>query len=82
VCQKLREEQIPDTYEPMERTLSVPSIHSRIAIDAIYMPEDGNGYSKAHVLINSFSKLVFIYPCKELSGLTAARAVLRWMTCR
>ena len=37
VCQKLREEQIQDTYTPMERTLHVTDPRQRIGIDAIYM---------------------------------------------
>ena len=80
VCQKLREEQIPDTYKPMERTLHVKDPRQRIGIDAIYMKEDKNGNSKAHVIINNFTKLVFIYPCKELTAESAARAILRYRT--
>ena len=80
VCQKLREEQIPDTYKPMERTLHVKDPRQRIGIDAIYNPEDRNGNSKAHVIVNNFTKLVFIYPCKELTAESAARAILRYRT--
>ena len=79
VCQKLREYNKLDTYKPRERNLTVDDPRKRIAVDAIYMKtSDANGNSRAHVIVNHFTKLVFIYPCQELNAKTAVRAILRY----
>ena len=79
VCQKLREYNKLDTYKPRERTLKVDDPRKRIAIDAIYMKNpDANGNSRAHVIINHFTKLVFIYPCADLNARTAVKAILKY----
>ena len=64
----------------MRRTLNVVDPRQRIGIDAIYMTPDRNGNEKAHVIVNNLTKLVFIYPCKELTAETAGRAILRYRT--
>jgi len=72
VCQKLREHNKLDTYRPRQRNLKVNDPRKRIAIDAIYMKtSDANGNSRAHVIINHFTKLVFIYPCQDLNARTS-----------
>ena len=48
-------------------------------MDMIEIDEDQHGYRYAHVIVNQFSKYVFIYPTKSANAYEAARALLRYI---
>ena len=76
VCQKklarpaeeeTRRETVIDVYEPFEE----------ISIDTITcLPVDGDGYTSIIVCVDSFTRFVELYPTKDLTAASAAKALL------
>jgi len=79
-CQKNRTNPPGVRLTPMVRHLKVSDPRSTISIDGLKItPRDQHGYTYAHVIVNAFSKLVYIYPAKDQSAETAAQAIISYM---
>ena len=79
-CQKNRTNPPGVRLTPMVRHLKVGDPRSTISIDGLKItPRDQHGYTYAHIIVNAFSKLVYIHPAKDQSAETAAQAIISYM---
>ena len=78
-CQKAYGNQRNNVTVAQVRHLVPPTIRSTVGMDMIEIDEDQHGYRYAHVIVNQFSKYVFIYPTKSANAHEAAKALLRYI---
>ena len=79
-CQKYRKTLTRDRIAPITRHLKVASARSTLGIDGFSMtPPDKHGNCHMHVIINHFTKHVFLYVCKEKTAVTGADAIITYM---
>jgi len=56
------------------------SVSARIAIDTIGpLPEDENNYKYIICMVDCFSRYVLLYAAKDLTAISAAKALLQWL---
>jgi hypothetical protein len=78
LCQKLSA--IKQDIKTHPFTLASYSPMSRIAIDTIGpLPEADGGYKYIIVIIDAFSRFVKLYPCQEVTAISALQAILEWI---
>ena len=79
-CQKTARHAKDHAIVPEIKTLSCNNEWTRIGIDLITMDKvpDKYGNKYAHVIVNHFTKFVFIYPSADKSAEAAANAILTY----
>jgi hypothetical protein len=78
LCQKLSA--IKQDVKTRPFTLACYSPMSRIAIDTLGpLPETEKGYKYVIVIIDAFSRFVKLYPCQDVTALSAMQAILEWI---
>ena len=81
VCQKYRRTLDKDRIPHVIRHLKVPGPRSTIGIDGFSVtPADKHGNSYMHVLVNHFTKHVFLYPSKSKDAESAANAIITYIS--
>ena len=81
VCQKYRRTLTNDRIPHVIRHLKVPGPRSTIGIDGFTMtPPDKHGHSYMHVLVNHFTKHVFLFPSKLKNAEGAANAIITYIS--
>ena len=81
VCQKYRRTLSNDRIPHIIRHLKVPGPRSTIGIDGFTMtPVDRHGNSYMHVLVNHFTKHVFLFPSKLKNAEGAANAIITYVS--
>jgi len=81
VCQKYRRTLTNDRIPPITRHLKVPGPRSTVGIDGFKMtPPDKHGNSYIHVLVNQFTKHVYLHPSKSQDAEGAANAILTYIS--
>ena len=78
-CQKAYGDQRNNATKAYVRHLVPPTIRTTVGMDMIELQEDQHGYKYAHVIVNQFSKYVFIHPTKTANAQDAAKALLRYI---
>ena len=79
-CQKYRKTLNRDRHLPLTRHLKVSGPRSTLGIDGFTMtPVDKYGHSYLHVIVNYFTKHVFLYVCKDKTAVTGADAIITYM---
>jgi hypothetical protein len=80
VCQKYRKTLDRDRIPSVIRHLKVPGPRSTIGIDGFTVtPVDKHGNSYMHVIVNHFTKHVFLFPAKTKDAESAANAIITYM---
>ena len=78
-CQKISVGRSRVKYAETYRHLHVPSLHAAIGVDMLTItPADIHGNSVAIVIVVLFSKLVFVYPCRDYTAKTLAMALFKF----
>ena len=81
VCQKYRRTLTSDRVPHIIRHLKVPGPRSTVGVDGFTMtPPDRHGNSYMHVLVNQFTKHVFLYPSKSKDAENAANALITYIS--
>jgi exodeoxyribonuclease-3 len=81
VCQKYRRTLTNDRIPHVTRHLKVPGPRSTVGIDGFKMtPPDKHGNSYIHVLVNHFTKHVYLHPSKLQNAEGAANAILTYIS--
>ena len=81
VCQKYRRTLSNDRIPHVIRHLKVPGPRSTVGIDGFTMtPPDKHGNSYLHVIVNHFTKHVFLFPSKSKDAVGAANALLTYVS--
>lgn len=78
-CQKSREPKLPQKKRAEVKHLMQDDPRKQIGIDKLEMTETKEGYRYMHVIVNHFSKFVYIYKCKTGAAEDAANAILSYM---
>ena len=79
-CQKFRKTLSRDRIAPVTRHLKVSSARSTLGMDGFSLtPPDKHGHSHMHVIINHFTKHVFLYVCTDKTAITGADAIITYM---
>ena len=79
ICQKLRVG-LEHTFEPIVRHLKVPEANSAIGVDGADMEPDKLGNRYLYVIRNLFTKVIGLYPSKDKTDESLARAIFRHLT--
>ena len=81
VCQKYRKTLDKDRIPHVIRHLKVQGPRSTIGIDGFSVtPVDKHGNSYMHVIVNHFTKHVFLYPSKTKDAESAANAIITYIS--
>ena len=81
VCQKYRKTLDRDRIPHVIRHLKAPGPRSTIGIDGFSVtPVDKHGNSYMHVIVNHFTKHVFLYPSKSKDAESAANAIITYIS--
>ncbi len=79
VCQKMRGTNFNRKLPSIARHLKVPETTHTVGMDGLTItPPDRNGISYIHVIVNWFTKLVYLHPVKDHTAESAASAVLQY----
>ena len=80
ICQKERLGMV-DNVQPLTKHLKTEHIHSAIGADVLTVtPEDEFGNSYLIVIVNHFTKLVFLYAAKTHDAVTMATALFNYIS--
>jgi len=70
-----------DTLKPIIRTLKPPSARTAIGIDALEItPHSEEGYTHINVVVNLFTKLVYLHPVKGVTAMNLAESCWKYWT--
>ena len=79
-CQKMNLGNSRYLTKPAElKNLMQDDPRSQIGIDMLELPETKDQYRYLHVIVNHFTKFVYLYKAKSADAVTAANAVLLYM---
>ena len=80
VCQKFRAAADLQRHNPVIKTLKTGGPRKVVGIDFFKMtPSDDDGFTGMHVIVNHFTKYVFIFPSKDNSKESAANALTAYI---
>ncbi len=80
ICQKERLGMV-NKIQSTTRALKAPHLHSSVGIDILTVtPTDKFGNSYLVVLVNLFSKLVFLFPIKNKDAISVATAIFSYIS--
>ena len=81
VCQKYRKTLDRDRMPALIRHLKVPGPRSTVGIDGFTIsPPDKHGNGYMHVIVNHFTKHVYLYPSKNKEATSAADALITYVS--
>ena len=81
VCQKYRRTLTADRIPSIIRHLKVPGPRATVGIDGFTMtPPDKHGNSYIHVIVNHFTKHVYLHPSKSKDATSAANALITYVS--
>ena len=79
-CQKFRKTLTNYRIEPVVRHLKVSSARSTLGMDGFSVtPPDIHGNNYMHVVVNMFTKHVYLYVCKDKTATTGADSIVTYM---
>ena len=79
-CQKMNLGNSRYLTKPAElKNLMQYDPRSQIGIDMLELPETTDKYRYLHVIVNHFTKFVYLYKARSADAVTAANAVLMYM---
>ena len=81
ICQKYRKTLNRDRMPAIIRHLKVPGPRSTVGIDGFTIsPPDKHGNAYMHVIVNHFTKHVYLYPSKNKEATSAADALITYVS--
>ena len=81
ICQKYRRTLNRDRQPVRIRHLKVPGPRSTVGIDGFTIsPPDKHGNAYMHVIVNQFTKHVYLYPSKDKEATSAADALITYVS--
>jgi hypothetical protein len=79
ICQKLKYHRL--VTETRKYTTSTYGIMENLSIDGISMPHSSaEGHTWVIVIIDSFSRMIQVYPTKDCSAASAVECLIKWMS--